>query len=139
MEGLHVSLQRMQKYFLEPLFLLCTLLTVLDLLLFPQLSGITQCLREEGNENIGRGFHTVGSGNPLLLCHEMIVWSLGCSEATQMIWPNLGHQDHAVPGGKVGIDVHGEAEIPGMVLEGVLRAKHQTPHRKRDSDSRSRQ
>lgn len=40
-----------------------------------------------------------------------------------MIWPNLGHQDHAEPGGRVGIDVRGEAEIPGMVLEGVLGAK----------------
>lgn len=55
-----------------------------------------------------------------------------------MIWPNLGHQDHAVPGGKVGIDVCREAQIPGMVLEGVLRAKPQTHHRKRNSDSRNR-
>lgn len=55
-----------------------------------------------------------------------------------MIWPNLGHQEHAESGGKVGIDICGEAEILGMVLEGVLRAKPRTHHRKGNSDSRSR-
>lgn len=55
-----------------------------------------------------------------------------------MIWPNLGHQDHAEPGVKVGIDVYGEAEIPGMVVKEVLRAKTWTHHRKGNSDGRSR-
>lgn len=129
----------MHKYFLEPLFLSCTLLTVPYLLLFPQLCGIQWCLGEEGNEIVGRGFHAVGARDPSLPCQEMMMWSLGCSEATQMIWPNLGHQDHAEPGGRVGIDVRGEAEIPGMVLEGVLGAKPRIHRRKENSDGRSRQ
>lgn len=111
---------------------------MLDLLVLPQLCGISQCLREEGNEDVGRGFHTVGSGSPLLPCHEIIVCSLGYSEATQMIWPNLGHRDHAEPGVKVGIDVHWEAEIPAMVVEEVLRAKTWTHHRKGSSHGSSR-